>query len=157
MKMMNSRAEQHSSRLLRLILEGVSIGGEIGLSDELIELRSSLSYFVPAILGEVYPDWNYLGLDDVRPFVLRRKEECEADLFGLCLFVADQRWTPIHLCLKVDEIHDEFSWLECKVGERGQGGMFGVSYDSLLELEKRFYSGSLRPDSIEWVYRVRYG
>jgi hypothetical protein len=154
---MASRSEEITSRDLRAVLADLPIGAAIAESDQFREVLSGIEYFLPEVLGEVYPEWNRESLDGVIPLVARKTNDAEAEIFGLCIIISDQTVTPLHLHLQVAVANDEISWLECRLGERGRHGMVRTPYDSLNAAAKRLHALEWRVDRIDWVYKVTFG
>jgi hypothetical protein len=154
---MASRAEQSISRLLRAILTDLPNGANIVDSEQFRGVLSGLEYFVPEVLGEVHPEWNYEGLDGILPLVARKTRQGEAEIFGLCIIISDQTVTPIHLSLQVSSSVDAVSWLECRLGEAGPHGMMRTPYELLNSTSKRLHALECRSDMIDWVYKVAFG
>jgi hypothetical protein len=154
---MASRAEQSISRSLRAILAGLPDGAGVADSDQFREVLCGLEYFPPEVLGEIHPEWNQESLDGVIPLVARKTRDAEAEIFGLCIIISDQTLTPLHLCLQVSASRDEVSWLECKLGERGELGMVRTPYQALNATRKRLYALEGRADMIDWAYKVTFG
>lgn len=154
---MASRAEESISRSLRLILAELPNGATIEDSEQFREVLSGLEYFIPEVLREIHPEWIHESLDGVLPLLARKTKEGEADIFGICIIISDQTVTPLHLCLQLSVSSEEVSWLECKLGERGENGMVRTPYHSLNALKNRLYVLVGRSDLIDWVYKVAFG
>src|SRR4051794_6751535 len=153
---MASIPEQRLSRSLRSVLADLPSGTSIPDSEQFREVLTGLQYFIPVVLGEIHREWNLEGLDDVLPVMARKTGEGEAEIFGLCCIVSDQTLTPLHLHLQVAASDDEVSWLECRLGERGQHGIVRTPYRSLKVMKKRLHALEGR-DLIDWVYKVTFG
>jgi hypothetical protein len=153
---MASSFEQNISRSLRAVLAHLPHGASIGDSEEFREVLSGLAYFLPDVLGEIYPEWNE-SLDGILPMVARKTREGEADILGLCIILSDQTVTPLHVRLRATASYDEISWLECRLGERGNHGMVRTPYDSFGAVAKRLYALEGKPELIDWVYKVTFG
>jgi hypothetical protein len=152
-----SRAEQSISRSLGTALADLQNGANIADSEQFRDVLSGLEYFLPEVLGEIYSEWNWESLDGVRPLVARKTGKREAELFGLCVIISDQTLTPLHLRLQAAAFNDEISWLECRLGERGEHGMVQTPYHSASAITKRLYALEGRADLIDWVYKVTFG
>jgi hypothetical protein len=149
-----SISEEQVSRAVRTILASAPQRVNIADSDHLGQsLLPGLEFFIPEVLRELYPEWDQESLDGIIPIVARQSGE-EVELFGLCVIISDQTLTPIHLGLQVSSTSDEVSWLECRLGERGEHGMVRWPYEAV---EKRLHSLEGREDKIDWVYKVTYG
>ena len=154
---MVSIPEQRLSRSLRAVLADLPVGASVPDSEQYREVLTALQYFIPVVLGELYREWTFQGLDDVVPVEARKAGEGEVEIFGVCCIVCDQTLTPLHVHLQVAASDDEISWLECRLGERGQGGMVRKPYGFLGEMTKRLRRLDGRVDLIDWVYKVTFG
>jgi hypothetical protein len=150
-----SKAEQIVSRSLRALVADVPVGGDLAASEQLAELSSALEYFVPEMLAEVYPDFCE-GLDGVYPAFARKSGEREAEVFGLCILIADQTLTPLHLRLQACPSQDEISWMECRLGEKRNGEMVRIPYPA-HGMAKHLHALQGRLDSVDWAYKVTFG
>jgi hypothetical protein len=97
------------------------------------------------------------SLDGIYPVLARKTGEGEMELFGQCILISDQTLTPLHLRLQVGPTEDEVSWLECRLGERGERGMVRTPYESQDRAFKRLYALEGKADAIDWVYKVTFG
>jgi hypothetical protein len=154
---MVSIPEQRLSRSLRAVLDDLTIGAGIPDSEQYREVLTALQYFIPVVLGEIHREWTFQGLDDIVPVEARKTGEGEVELFGVCCIVSDQTLTPLHVHSQVAALDDEISWLECRLGERGQDGMVRKPYGFLGEMTKRLRVLDGRVDRIDWVYEVTFG
>jgi hypothetical protein len=154
---MAPRTEQFLSRTLRPVLANLPVGANIVESKQFREVLSGIEYFLPEVLGEIYPEWTQESLDGVIPLVARKTNDAEAEIFGLCIIISDQTVTPLDLRLQVAVANDEISWLECRLGERGEHGMVRTRYDSLNAAAKRLHALEWKADLIDWVYKVTFG
>ena len=98
------------------------------------------------------------SFDGIETIVARKTGPLEAEILGLCVLIEDQTWTPIHARIAISASTDEISWLDCKVGDRGdgQGGMRRIPYDE-SRVMKDLYLVSQRASDITWVFSVRVG
>jgi hypothetical protein len=154
---MASRAEQAITRSLRVILPDLSIGENIPDSEQFRWVLSGLEWFIPEVLAEVYPEWETDSLDGIYPVLARKSGDGEAEIFGQCIFISDQTLTPLHLRLQISSDKDEISWLECRLGEKGEHGLVRTTYHHLSANRKRLHSLDGRADKIDWVYKVKFG
>jgi hypothetical protein len=154
---MVSIPEQRLSHSLRAILSDLPIGASIPDSEQYREVLTALPWFIPVVLGELYREWTFQGLDDVVPVEARKTGEGEVEIFGVCCIICDQTLTPLHIHLQVAASSDEISWLECKLGEQGQDGMVRKPYYFLREMTKRLRRLDGKVDLIDWVYKVTFG
>lgn len=88
------------------------------------------------------------------PFEARKVGDLEFEIFGLCILIADQTTTPIHLRLQLMPEKDKFSWGECRVGEAGENGMVRRPWGSHT---KDLHALKGRSNEIDWVYRATFG
>lgn len=153
---MTLRCEEGISRLLRTILARFQKGEDIRESVEFRDVLVLLEAFIPDVLRERHPEWRNESLDGLLPIVARKAEDREVELFGHCILISDQTLTPFHLCLQVSPDKDEVSWLECRLGERGEHGMVRIPYTGTPAL-KRVYALKDGMDGIDWVYAVTFG
>jgi hypothetical protein len=154
---MPSKAEEIVSQTLRTILAGLPIGAGIDDSEEFRCALTALDWFLPGVLAEIHPEWTGQGLDGTYPHVARKTGEREVEIFGLTNFVSDQKMTPIHLHLQLSSATDEVSWLELRLGERGEHGMVKQPYTSEVAIYRRLHALSCREETMEWVYSVTFG
>jgi hypothetical protein len=154
---MASKTEEALSRSLRSILDGLTEGEAIGDSEDFRHVLSDLEFFLPAILGEIHREWKDESLDRVLSAAARKTGPGEAEIIGLCILISDQTLTPIHVRLQVSPSSDEITWLECSVGERGDGraGMLRTSYNAMRS--KQLAMVAERRNDIDWAYRVGFG
>lgn len=153
---MASRAEEIASRNLRAILAGLPTEATIDDSEAFREALSGLEWFLPGVLAEIYPEWDYESLDGLYSQTSRKIGEREAEILGLCCFMSDQTLTPILLRLQLSAATDEISWLELRLGEMGRYGMERRPYPR-GSIHKRLHALNGREDSIAWVYKVAFG
>jgi hypothetical protein len=154
---MVSKAEGIVIRRLRVILAEMPTGETIGDSPEFREALSGLEWFLPTVLAEIYPEWTGESLDGIYPHVAQKTGEAEADILGHCCLMSDQTVSPIHVRLQLSSIADEVSWLELKLGEKGQVGMVRTPYSCSPSLDKRLHALSPRASTMEWAYKVTLG
>jgi hypothetical protein len=113
-----------------------------------------LELFLPAVLGEIHPEWRAESFDGFLPILARKIGQREAEIFGPCTMISDQTWTPFHLKIQIATSNEEVSWVELKVGESGKGGM---KRSSLSSVYNRFYLCDQNPQQIDWAYEVSFG
>ena len=153
---MASKAEQRASSLLRTVLVPLPDDANIPDSEEFRAVLNASEFFVPQILAEIYPDWEYESLDGLLPLVARKTSDREAEIFGLCIIISDQTTTPIHLRLQLSSSSDEISWLECRLGEAGENGMVRDKWHD-MRTTKRLHALDGRAGKIKWSYRATFG
>jgi hypothetical protein len=159
---MVSKLEQELSCRLRATLDSLANSVSIPETNQFREALLCLEYFIPGILAEIYREWNFLGLDGIEPVLARRTGEGEAEILGLCCFISDQTWTPIHIHLQIGTSEDEISWFECRLGEcrlgeQGQHEMVRIASHSRRSMINRLHRLEGRTDQIDWVYKVTFG
>jgi hypothetical protein len=89
--------------------------------------------------------------------LLARSAIKEAEIFGQCIFLSDQRLTPFHVRLQIFPNKDEIAWLECGLGEQGEHGMVRTPYHRLAATFKRLYLMDGTTDKLDWTYKVTFG
>jgi hypothetical protein len=153
--LMALRYEEYVSEILRTVLTGVPNGGEIEDSEQLRDVLNGFEYFLPEVLREIHPEWND-GLDGFLLYVARKTGDQEAEFVGHCILITDQTTTPIHIRLQLARDLDEVSWLELKLGEKGETGMVRRPYSYPPSL-KRVAALADGIDAIDWFYKVGFG
>src|SRR5665213_2039271 len=149
---MSLRAEVLLSSSLRGILAQGTTGSEIEGSVQFRDVFAGLEYFLPKVLGELYPEWRAReSLDGFLPYCVRKLGDHELEFIGHCILITDQTTTPIYFRLQLALEEDEVTWLELKLGERGENGMVRRPYRNPPSL------GRIAPlkdgiDAIDWVY-----
>lgn len=154
---MPSRAEQSVSRSFRTILAALPNGASFANAEQLQDALDGLDFFVPQVLRKKHPEWDRESLDGFFPLMARKCGEREAEIFGLCILITDQTLTPIHLYLQLSPSTDEVSWLECKLGEKGEHGMTRTPWPSSSAIDQLLHALAGRSDRIDWVYKVMFG
>lgn len=163
---MPSRAEELLSRHLRSVLADLPIGALIDASPEFHQtVLAGLEYFLPGVLGELYPEWLGDSLDGFVPMIMKKTGDDEFELFGLAILIGDQTLVPIHVLLQLDTSGDEVSWMALKIGEKltgqpsetGKRGMRREPYSSLDLAFRRIYRLDRNADLIDWRYKVTFG
>src|SRR4051812_29013038 len=108
---MVSRSEQLLSQALRLVLSELPVGGELSERDDrLYHFWTGLEFYLPQVLREIHLEWRQESLDGFAPIVARKVGDHEAELFGTCIRISDQRLAPIHLRLQVSSDVDQVAW-----------------------------------------------
>jgi hypothetical protein len=154
--MMVSRAENNISRSLRAVLAALPDGVDIPQSEQFRLALSALEYFIPEVIGEIHSEMLEQSGDAVLPIVARKTGDGEAEMLGHFCFIQDQTLTPFHLKLQVACDSDQISWLELRLGERGEYGMVRTPY-SLPRATKLLQALSGSKPRFDWVYEVTYG
>jgi hypothetical protein len=155
------RHERHISRSLAPLLGRLPNGAAIDVNSEGIrEALSCLENFIPAILCQVYDEWQWESMDGFLVPVARKTGPGEAEFIGLAILMSDQTVTPIHIRLQVSAAQEQIEWLECKVGEPGdgKGTMERIPYGSSRADKwlKRLTAAGTAP-AIDWVYATAFG
>jgi hypothetical protein len=140
----------------RGLLADRKIGDMLPESNQFRKVLAGFERLVPEFLAEIYPFWRGESLDGIFPSIARKTGEGEIEILGLCIIISDQTLTPIHLRLQIAQSTDEFSWLECKLGERTRQGLQRMPYAS-TPIETRAYAVAQRADQIDWFYKVTFG
>ena len=154
---MVSKAEEIATRHLQAILAGIPTGETISDSAEFRDVLSGLECFLPTVLAEIHSEWTGESLDGIYPHIARKTGEGEAEILGLCCLMSDQTLTPLHLRLQLSATTDEISWLELRLGVKGQAGMVRHPYSSTQSIHKRLHALTRKANTIEWVYEVTFG
>ena len=151
-----SSAERIVSQSLRQVLANLPNGERIPDSQQFGHALIGLGRFIPEVIGEIHKEMQGQGLDDVFAGVARKTGEREAEILGICCFLSGGL-TPFHLHLQVSACDDEISWLECRLGERGEIGMVRLPCGSSTAVMRRLASLEARADGIDWFYKVTFG
>lgn len=156
---MASRAEEIIASTLRSVLAELPSGALIPDSKKFRDALSGLERVLPNIIGEIHSEMLEQSLDGVLPAVARKTGDAQVEIFGLCIFIEDQTVTPMHVELQLAETADEISWMECRLGEKGDRGMVRTTYSSPTGMLKRTYAMACNcvPQQIDWVYQVTFG
>ena len=152
---MASRSEIVVSQCLRSILAILPEGANIEDSPAFRRLQTALEFFLPSMLVKLYPDqWSEESLDAFRFAVARKTSAGEAELIGLCLFITDQTWTPLHLRLRLAD-GDAISWVSCLLGARGNadGEVIRIPFEP-ERADALLTAVGEHPESLDWVYSV---
>jgi hypothetical protein len=154
---MASRTEEAVSRSLRLVLNGLTNGAAIEDSENFRNLLSGLEFFLPSVLGEVHQEWRNENMDRIFSAVARKTGPNEAEIIGLCILISDQTLTPIQVRIRVSATKDEIEWIECNVGESGEGrgGMLRTPYNAMSG--RQLMAVAERVSVIDWAFRVGFG
>lgn len=151
-----TRSEEIIAHSLREILAELPDGGSIGRDKRFDAVLSALGYFLPDVLAEIHHEWRREGIDGVLSLRVRRVSEIEAEIAGHCILISDQTIVPCHLCLQIDRQRDVVSWLELRLGQRGECGMIRSPYDPSASA-KLYQLLDQKVDRIHWAYQVTYG
>ena len=103
-----SKAEIIVAHSLRGLLKQTAVGASFEETEDYRLLMVSFDYFIPEVLGELYPEWKSDALDDLIPLVAKRSGEREAILFGLSWLIRDQTVVPTYLQLQIAPPTGEF-------------------------------------------------
>ena len=151
-----SNAEAIACRALRAALDDVEPGSPIPDSETFREFLSALERVLPDALAQEQPYWQYESLDGILPEVARKTNPREAEILGLCVLISDQTLTPVHVRIAVSGNADEIAWLDCKLGEKGDGsgGLQRIPYDADRLSKELYLVGRYAPD-IHWAYSTK--
>lgn len=153
---MPSRTERCLCRALHVEFADFAIGGTRAEYEPVRKMMTSLEWFVPEVLRELYPEWNSEALDGVWPFRVRKVDRAEAEVFGACYLMNNQKLAPLHVSTLASTLEEEISWFECELGIRGRRSMVG--FPSMEHLCNHFYHfNDVDPDILDWPYRVTFG
>lgn len=150
---MVDRTEAVASQCLRASLAPLSAGASIEKSEEFLAFQSALERFLPAELG-----WEGESFDAFRFVRAQKVAPDEAEFIGLALLISDQSWIPIHLRLRISPDSDQIAFLDCRVGEPGDGalGLETIPYRS-GSVNKVLHRLPEQIESMLWVYRATRG
>jgi hypothetical protein len=153
-----SKTEELIARSLRACLAGLVENAAIEESEDFHRLMNGLEFYLPAVLNEVHSEWRDESMDGFHLVVARKTGPREAEFIGLCILISDQTLTPIHVRLRMAASENEIEWLECKVGESGEGTgrMVRLPYDSPRQ-SKLLVTLPNRLDTLDWAYHVGFG
>ena len=156
-----SKVEQNMCKLIALVLDQLA-DGEVfyGDSESLTKVLATMHFYLPSILQEVYDEWRWEAIDGFHPPIVRKIGPCGLELIGLASLLPDCTVTPVHLRLQISVAKHEITWLECRLGEPGdgKGGLNRVPYGSTEANRwlKKFIATETAPE-IDWVYQVEFG
>jgi hypothetical protein len=159
--MAQASREQRVAASLRPFLDGKRIGSDL-LSDDRVshtrrDFEHSLEFYIPALLAEIYPEWERESLDGFYFTLGKKQNDFAAEFFGLCILISDQTLTPIHIRLEISPDRDEVAWLACRLGERDANGMVRIPYHLKSVADKRVLTLNGRVDLVDWVYEIEFG
>jgi hypothetical protein len=91
--------EQRVAASLRTLLQGKRIGSDL-VNDEQAwgarrDFEASLEFYLPEVLADIYREWEQESLDGFYFTVGKKRDEFEAEFFGLCIIISDETLTPI--------------------------------------------------------------
>lgn len=153
-----TKAEQAIARNLRIILEPLPVGAPIEQSDEFRTVLSALEFYIPAVLREIHHEWKHESLDGVFPTFSGKMGANQALIAGTCILISDQKFTPIHLQLRVSESNDEVVWMECRLGQKENGKLKRLPYDRMHGWSDRLLLAAAEDvNAIDWYYSVGFG
>jgi len=157
-----SKAEVFLSKEFREILAPLPVGAAIPESPEFRSALGGVEWFVPEVLGEIFPYWQTDCLDGVLPDHATKTAELEAEIFGVAWVMnshgESQGLTPIHVRFQIAESADEISWFECRVGEVSKNGMMISENPGTKSFAERgYYNVAAHAGKINWMYRAGYG
>lgn len=147
------------------MIRDVNVGAEI-IVDEKFDYTAfyALELFLPAVLSELYEEWQRESLDGFYPIRLRKVGDREIELFGLCILISDQALAPIHLRIQFDHQHDKMTWLTLKIGEKADVVLGDACFRFLTRVPYSSLDSALReiyrlgdPEKIDWAYKVTFG
>ena len=131
-------SDERLVKSVRTILDQVTTGDKIEESDDLQEFLNALEWFIPEVLEEIHSEWKNECLDAVLPHLTRKTGEREVEVFGLCILITDQTFTPIYVKLQIHSSEDKITLLECKLGEKDPRGKIRTKYCSPSSIIKKY-------------------
>lgn len=154
---MSNPWEASTARHLRRVLDRLPDRSPIADSSHFVLFLNSLECFAPAVMAEVSDWWKHESFDGFYWSSSRKVSSREAEFFGICILITDQSFVPLHVRLRVAPVVDEIEWLECRVGERGDGpgGMGRFAWREWhLHLPRLLVDVARRADRIRWACHV---
>ena len=152
---MTSGFERSVYEALRGVIAGLKVGDPVENWDARAVLLSALQFYVPQVLAEVHPHWQWEGLDFFEAGHAIMTAERQAEVIGMCCLIRDMTWTPIYVHLRHSGSDQTLEWMECRVGARGDGD------GGLLRLPNLDRSAprriAQRPYEVDWAYAARFG
>jgi hypothetical protein len=176
-----TKGEECLAKSVRTLLGRVTTGDKIEESDDFREFLCDLEWYIPEVLREIHSEWKTESLDAVFPLVTRKTGEREVVVFGQCILITDQTFTPIYVKLQIHSSEDKVTWLECKLGETDPRGKLHTKFctpSSIIKkyrlphhspnsksrnkyylegMIKQLYSLEGKEDLIDWAYMVTFG
>lgn len=155
---MVSKAERIVAESLRAVLARCSVGQDVGPSSDRSRMESALCWFVPEVLGQLYPHWRGEDLDGIDACVARKVGDRAIEIIGTCVLLDDQTETPIHVRMSCAAAEDAVDWMECRVGipGPGRGGLLRLA-DSATKTSLVAARVAEDPDAVDWVFSATYG
>ncbi len=125
--------------------------------DNLDEFLSAIEHVLEDALAQEHPFWQSEFLDGILPAFARKTGPCEAEILGLCVLISGQTVAPIRVCIAVARDVDRIAWLECKLGQKGNGagGLWHLPYSH--NISKDLHSLDCYSHEIDWAYCVKIG
>ncbi|BDM81345.1 hypothetical protein AM10699_42120 [Acaryochloris marina MBIC10699] len=133
---------------LHKVLTPLPVNAPIPESEAFRDTLSTLEYFIPEVLRDVYDEWKYESLDGIYPGLALKTNDYEAEIAGLGIILSNQTYTPLYVRLKLLPDKDEVAWLDCKVGEVNPKGR-SKKMDKIAVVD--------RLNRIEWSYHAGFG
>ena len=148
-----SRAEAVLCERLRSVFGSLPSQAAIDESEDFRVALTALEWFLPEVVDEIHPECP--ALDGVYPAYAQKHSHDEIEIIGICCLMS-QELTPLHVQLQLAESGDYVSWLECRLGEKVDGGMRKEPYRENIVLFDKLHVME-RLDSLDWFYEVGYG
>ena len=145
--------ERTFAQTLRSLLAPLPIGEFVPDSKDLRSALSHLEWSIPGWITEVHAEWMNYTLDGISPELVRKTGHLDAHLAGFLILIDDQTLIAFDLNIQIAKDLDEISWLEIKIGEKGQTGMVRLPHGGMSG--KR--SVAARLETINWMYHVGFG
>ena len=143
---LESRLAAHLRELLGQTQTGSEVDPELSIT-----LQDDLTYCIPQLLRETYPEWEGEYLDGTLLTSVRKLAANAAELCGWAILLIDPGLTPVYFRLTLDPAQNALHTYDLFVGDTGYGYLgiarpFGTAH--LIET---------RPapvEQISWRYRV---
>ncbi|WP_299484466.1 hypothetical protein [Acaryochloris sp. IP29b_bin.137] len=130
------------------MLAPLPVNAPIPESEAFRDTLSTLEYFIPEVLREVYDEWKYESLDGVLTGLALKTNDYAAEIAGLGIILSDQTYTPLYVRLKLLPDKDEVAWFDCNLGEVNPRGR-SKKMDTMAVVD--------RLNRIEWSYHAGFG
>ncbi|ADB17232.1 hypothetical protein Psta_2563 [Pirellula staleyi DSM 6068] len=154
----NNQASGLEQRISEIIKKLSEQQGELHqFSDGIPELLLSLEWYLPGILAEAHPEWEYQSFDGVYAVKILRPSPLEIHIFGAAILITTQTLVALDVLLEVDQAVDRILYLELRLGEDSPNGMLQYPYTKLNKLLNRIGSLKQNARSIRWAYHVGFG
>ena len=149
-----------AARLARIVAERMTAlpAGALERSRDgkLSNLLDALEYFVPHVLHQEHPEWQWESLDGFLIGRAKKSTKGSVSLMGLAILISDQAVTPFHVDLHPAP-DGSLERAEVRLGERAGGamGISGPPYTSSV-VPGLLHNFMQRVSTVDWVFRATY-